>query len=318
MTTRPGRACCGWSPALALWRPLVMLAFGTAQLGAAQPLLPPNHVLAGRPQADDFTIESLRRYTAWLEARYGDDYRNVPLAVKADFFEWLLWRYHLTAYGQIANRVALPGQQGPRPAPQIGSDTSTWNGALLAGLCYQYAVTRNEQTLQRIRTLLDGLRFYTTVTGRLGCYARCVVPQDTPLRDHEAKKFGLYRYRSPAGETFFLLASPAKGTYNQLAFGYAALLRFAYDDLPPADQSRVRSDVTQLVTQLLRDDYHITDVNGHRTPHGDLTPIVASVGVPFNGQVAYHLVALGRYFPRDDPVADQLIQRQFHRLREKR
>jgi hypothetical protein len=253
-----------------------------------------------------------------LRDQYGGDYRDVPLAVKAEFFEWALWRYHLTAYGQVHNRVQLPDQPGLRPAPLVGSDTSTWNGALLAALSYQYAVTRSDATLQRITTLLDGLRFYTTTTGRPGCYARCVVPQGIHVRGHEAKKFGLYQYRSPAGETYSLLASPAKGTYNQLAFGYASLLMFAYDDLPTDAQSRVREDVTHLVMHVLGDDYHITDIDGRRTPYGDLTPVVASVGVPFNGQVAYHIVALGRYFPSDDPVADQLIQRQFHRLREKR
>jgi hypothetical protein len=42
------------------------------------------------------------------------------------------------------------------------------------------------------------------------------------------------------------------------------------------------------------------------------------VGVPFNGQVAYEIVALGYFFSSDDPAAQKKIARQFQRLREDR
>jgi hypothetical protein len=185
-------------------------------------------------------------------------------------------------------------------------------------MCYKYAVTRDPKDMERIVVLLDGLRFYTQVTRRPGCFARSVVPEGTEVRQNAIEKFGLYRYRSPNGTNYLFLGGPAKGGYNQLAGGYAALLMFVYDDLPPDVQARVRHDVSQMVMHVIRVNYKITDVNGQPTRHGDLTPVFASVGVPFNGQVAYQIVALGHYFPNDDLEAKRRIAHQFDRLRDKR
>lgn len=270
------------------------------------------------PVGDDYSEASLQRYIAELRASYGDDYRLVPLDVKAEFFEWALWRYHLTDYHQVHESVELADTAGFWPQPIVGSDTCTWNGALLAALSYKYAVTKDAVTLRRIVTLLDGLRLFSQVTGRPGCYARCVVPAGTHVRDHEIQKFGLFENTMPDGRKYYLLGSPAKGTYNQLAGGYAALMMLAADDLPAEVQRQARRDVTNLVVHVLSDDYHIVGPNGRRTPYGDLTPIVASVGVPFNGQVAYEIVALGHFYPSDDPQAQKQIARQFQRLREDR
>ena len=128
------------------------------------------------PVGDDYTAISLRDYQTSLLKPHDGNYRDMPLETKAAFFEWALWRYHLTSYNQVQTQVTLSERPGIRPVPHVGSDTSTWNGALLAGLSHKYAVTKDRQTRARILQLLSGLRFYAAVTGKSGHYARSIVP----------------------------------------------------------------------------------------------------------------------------------------------
>ena len=72
-----------------------------------------------------------------------------------------------------------------------------------------------------------------------------------------------------------------------------------------------------MALHLIDHDYHLTMANGQRTPHGNLTPVVASVGVPFNAQVAYQIVALGRCFPPSDPEQQARIDKAYRYLRDK-
>jgi hypothetical protein len=270
------------------------------------------------PSGNDFTADGLQGSIQSLRQKFSDDFRKVPLDAKAKFFEWALWRYHLTAYNQVIEAVELADTRGTAPTPIPGSDTATWNGALLAALSYKYAVTKDAQTLQRIVALLDGLRFNCRVSGRPGCFARCIVPEGTTIRKNESDKFGLLTNQTADGRKYYLLGNPAKGTYNQIAGGYAAMMMFAYDDLPPEIQCHARRDVADLVSHILSGDYHIVGPDGKRTPHGDLTPVIAGVGVPFNGQVAYSIIALGHFYPADDPAMKRKIAKQFQRLREDR
>jgi len=62
-----------------------------------------------------------------------------------------------------------------------------------------------------------------------------------------------------------------------------------------------------------------SDLQGKTGPttYGNLTPVVANHGVPFNAQVAYQLVALGHYFLPADLAQAAPIENEFRRLRAK-
>ena len=191
------------------------------------------------------------------------------------------------------------------------ADNSTWAGSYLAALSYEYAVKREQATLERIGIFLRGMHFYFQVTGQPGLPARCVNRDggivDPPMKSHP--------YRTTDGTLYYYEAEPAKGGFNQIAAGYAALMRLVYPDLPADLQKLARQDITDLVLQVIDHDYHATYADGSRTKYGDMTPLVGTVGVPFNAQVAYEIVALGFSFPPDDPQQRQRIVDQFRRLR---
>jgi hypothetical protein len=262
------------------------------------------------PRGDD-SAPSLRAYEQALLARFGPHYRDVPLDVKAEFFEWAMFRYQHLPGAQVYDWSILADRPGVPPTHIPGSDTSTWNGALLCGLSYKYAVTKDPRTLEHIADVLCGMRLCLDVTGKRGHIVRSVIPADGV---HHKE---MQPCTTSDGRPHYCWADPAKGTYNQILGGYAKVMMHAWPDLPPDVQRMCHDDLTSLVLHVIDHDYHLTDKNGRRTTYGDLTPILGSFGVPFNAQVAYQIVAAGHAFPPRDEAERRRIGEQFQRLRNK-
>ena len=268
----------------------------------------PAALKAARPTGKDFSSESLLKFESAVVKHYGG-FRKVPLNVKAEHYEWVMRRYHLAPTGQVHPRVILPAKAGTKPRYYYGADNSTWNGALLAAMSYKYAVTKDPETLKFIGRLLGGLHFFQKVTGKAGLAARCVLPSPIPIAN--ANK----RFVDKDGTTYCFRADPAKGTYNQLVAGYAALMMHAYHALPKDQQRRARDDMAALVMHLVEHDYRLNGLNGKPTPYGDLRPVIATQSTPFNGQVAYMIVATGTYFPPRQPAAEKRIRKAYRYLK---
>ncbi len=176
--------------------------------------------------ADDFTPAGLRAAQQAVHLHYRAKYRELPLDVKAEYFEWELWRYHVSPWNQAHHFVKLPDERGKNPDWVPSSDCSTWNGALLAALSHKYAVTRDARTLERIGRLLRGMHFYFEVTRTPGLAARSVARHDCSRPDQAQP------YNAPDGTRYYFRGDPAKGGYNQIAAGLASVLLFVEPDLP--------------------------------------------------------------------------------------
>jgi hypothetical protein len=295
---------------LAGW--IVQASFGHA---GELPTLPPARPLSGPlldpPGGDDYSWQSLAAYQERLEAHYGG-YREIPLDVKAAYFQWELLRYHLTPYHQVYNRAFLPAGPGEPPQWFPGGDSSTWNGALMAALSFQYAATKDPAALAAISEVVRGMHLFFEVTGQPGLMARSVSRIDGLVVEDQTGS-----YTTADGVEYRFLGNPAKGGYNQIAGGYAALMMHAYDDLPGEIQQLARADMTAMVLHLIDHDYRATNRDGSHTSWGDLRPLIGSISLPFNAQVAYQIVALGYCFPPDDPAQRDRIVAEFVRLRGK-
>ena len=266
---------------------------------AAEPAAPP---------ADDRSFSSLLGYQEALLRDLGGDHRNVLLERKAQHFEWLLFRYHWTPDQNAAPRVELADEPGLAPRILYGADISTWNGALLAALSYAYSVRRDPELLEHIAELVEGLHHFQVVTERYGLPARC------SLREAPQRKAVLAHVERD-GDVSFYRSDPAKGTYNQLWIGYAALWVHALDDLPPETRALAADSVARLTAHLLKYGYRIYGRDGRPTPYGDLRPWRAGLRIPFNAQVSYLGVATAHRYPVADPARRALFSAEFERLR---
>ncbi len=263
------------------------------------------------PGNGDWTGESLAAEMRDVLAASGGTALQIPLAVKAQFLEDVLWRYHLAPSGQVHYHVYLPSEPDWLPDYRDGADVSTWNGALLAAMSFKYAVTRDAVTLERLRQLVHGLHLFQEASGVPGLLARCVVESPQP------RGKCVYPYTRPDGRQFHVRTDPAKGTYNQVLAGYAALMMFAWRDLPPHEQILAQEDLKLLCLHLISRGYEIYDRDGKRTEFGDLRPLFGSRSVPFNAQVAYFVASTAHHFAADNPAVQDRFSAEFHRLRTK-
>jgi hypothetical protein len=265
--------------------------------------------LPERPSEDDRSAGALQAYQRVLLERLGGASRDVGLELKAEHYGWLLWRYHRAPWQQVVPDVTLPEAPDGPIDYRYAADGATWNGALLAALGWEYAVTKRGEVLERIADLLEGLHLFVEVTGMPGLPARCVYAGTDPVGK------ATQRYVATDGTSYVYRGEPAKGTYTQLLVGYATLLLTAFDDLPPAAQQRAREDLAALVLHLVQNDWHITLADGKQARYGSLRPLLLGHGVPFNAQVAYLAVAAASRLDLPDPAARKAVAREFARLR---
>ncbi|HVC97769.1 MAG TPA: hypothetical protein VND64_29130 [Pirellulales bacterium] len=283
---------------------------GRAPLGDDSRTNRPSGPLLDPPNGDDDSAASLRAYHERLAAQYGGD-REVPLDVKAAYFGWELRRYHITPYHQFYNRAVLAEKPGERPQAFSSRDSSTWNGALLAAVSLEYATTGDRRLLGVVAELVRGLHLFFEVTGQPGLMSRAVAPADGLVLDELKANV----YTAPDGTRYYHQDDAAKGGFNQIACGYAALMIHVYPDLPFEIQQLARADIAAMVLHIIDHGYRATARDGRPTTYGDLRPLIGSMSVPFNAQVAYLIVALGYSFPPDDPASSERIRAEFVRLR---
>ncbi len=275
------------------------------------------------PPTTDRTAAALVNYETALTAYYGGT-REVPLAQKAAFYEWVVQRHHLELFpatpagapvGIVHDAAWLPENPGEPGRFNYGPDSLTWNGALLAAMSYRWAATRDPAALEWVRTLLGGLELGMTVTGQWGLPARVYTQSPEPVHDLTR------RYDPPNGPTIHFRSDAAKGTVNQIAMGLVVCQLLCGNDLGPADRGRAAALTLALADHVVRHDYNLTEADGKRTEYGNLMPRIGPQSVPFNAQVSYLIVAagagLGVQAPNADPAAVGRVREAFEELRVK-
>ncbi|NNJ24228.1 hypothetical protein [Alienimonas chondri] len=293
--------------------------------GDPGPFAETGRLAVARPAAptDDRSAAALAAFEEALTAYFGGT-RQIPLAEKAAYYDWVIRRHHLELFapkstgaqvGIVHQTAFLPKTPGGEGTFNPGPDTLTWNGALLAAMSYRYAVTRDPAALEWVRTLIYGLELGMEVTGQKGLPARCFTQSDKPVGSLTM------RYRPANGPVIYVHSDAAKGTVNQIAGGLIVCQLLCGSALDPVDLGRAQRLSLILADHLVRHDYHLTEANGKRTEYGDITPRLGPQSIPFNAQVAYLVVAggagLGANAPNIDPNAVRRVKEAFEDLRAK-
>lgn len=193
-----------------------------------------------------------------------------PLHEKAAFFQRdLLDKHWLDGLYVSIVPSAPPGTHLAHTVNQPGNviHSGVWTGRYLAGVGYQYAVTRDPWARRHGGEILRALRLLQEVTGKPGLLARGYVKGHGPVEDWERNgqdspewhqgqgRFSDYRWHGDV----------SVDNFNAVLYGYAIYFDLAAD---PAQRRFIAQDVDKLMTHLLDNHCRIIDVDGEVTLWG--------------------------------------------------
>ncbi|HWX20897.1 MAG TPA: hypothetical protein VN578_13440 [Candidatus Binatia bacterium] len=193
-----------------------------------------------------------------------------PLHDKAAYFQRdLLDKHWLDGLYVSIVPATPPGTRLPHTVNEPGNviHAGVWTGRYLAGVGYQYAVTRDPWARRHGGEILRALRTLQEVTGKPGLPARGYVKghgpvegwerngQDSPQWHQGQGKFSDYRWHGDV----------SVDNFNAVLYGYAIYYDLAADK---AQRRLIAEDVDRLMTHLLENQCRIIDVNGEVTQWG--------------------------------------------------
>ena len=142
-----------------------------------------------------------------------------------------------------------------------------WTGRYLAGVAYQYAVTKDPAVRKHGGDLLMGLRRLQEVTGKPGLLARGFIKGHGPVEGFERGGADSKHWHQGQGAyaDYRFYSDVSVDNFNAVLYGYAIYYDLAADD----EQKKIIAYyVDRLMTHLLDHQYRIIDLNGRVTQYG--------------------------------------------------
>jgi hypothetical protein len=193
-----------------------------------------------------------------------------PLSAKAKYLQQdLLDKHWLDGLYVSIVPSAPEGTKLPHTVNEPGNviHAGVWTGRYLAGVGYQYAVTRDPRVRRLGGQILHALHIQQEMTGKPGLLARGYVKGHGPVKGWERNgqnspewhqgqgKFADYRWHGDV----------SVDNFNAVLYGYSIYYDLAADT---AQRRMIAEDVDRLMTHLLTNHCRIIDVDGEVTLWG--------------------------------------------------
>ena len=193
-----------------------------------------------------------------------------PLEEKARYFQQDLLDKHWLD-GLYVSIVPSPpkGSKLKHDVNEPGNviHAGVWTGRYLAGVGYQYAVTRDPWVREHGGKILRALRILQEVTGKPGLLARGYVKGHGPVLGWERDGADSKEWHQGQGEYagYRWYGDVSVDNFNAVLYGYAVYFDLAADD---KQKKTIAHDVDRLMTHLLDNHCRIIDTDGEVTRFG--------------------------------------------------
>ncbi len=197
-------------------------------------------------------------------------HQSSRLHEKADFFQQDLLRNHWLDGLYVSIVPVTSGKDRLEHTvhePGNVIHAGVWTGRYLAGVGYQYAVTKDPSIRDHGGQILVALRRLQEVTGKPGLLARGYVKGHGPVLDYERDGRDSPEWHQGQGEyaDYRWYGDVSVDNFNAILYGYAVYFDLAAD---PQQKAMIRHDVRRLMTHLLENHCRIVDVDGQVTRYG--------------------------------------------------
>ncbi|HXG24566.1 MAG TPA: hypothetical protein VNJ09_08445 [Chthonomonadales bacterium] len=193
-----------------------------------------------------------------------------PLCEKARFFQKDLIDKHLLEGLYVSIVPSVPsGARLKHTVDEPGNviHAGVWTGRYLAGVGYQYAVTKDPWVREHGWEILKGLRKLQEVTGKPGLLARGFVRGHGPVEGYERGGGDSAEWHQGQGKyaDYRWYGDVSVDNFNAVLYGYAVYYDLAADE---EQKKFIAHDVERLMTHLLDNHCRIIDVDGEVTTWG--------------------------------------------------
>ncbi len=193
-----------------------------------------------------------------------------PLGEKAAFLQQDLVTKHSEDGLYVSIVPHLPG--GTRLEHTVNEPgniihSGVWTGRYLAGVGYQYAVTKDPQVRAMGGQILKALRILQEVTGKPGLLARGYMKGHGPVAEYEREGNNSVKWHQGQGQyaNYRWYSDVSVDNFNAVLYGYGVYYDLAADD----EQKRfIAKDVDRLMSNLLDNHCRIIDLDGEPTEWG--------------------------------------------------
>ena len=140
------------------------------------------------------------------------------------------------------------------------ADNAIWTGHYLAAEAFRYSVTHSDEALANVRKAVNGITALIDVTGT-DVLARFLIPRSSPYADAvlgEESQHGIHEaiYN---GQAYAWLGNTSRDQYSGVFFGLGVAYSMVAD---PSVQAEVRSDVSRMLTFLIRNGWNVVMPDG--------------------------------------------------------
>jgi photosystem II stability/assembly factor-like uncharacterized protein len=193
-----------------------------------------------------------------------------PMHEKADYLQKDLLEKHWEDGLYVSIVPSLrPGGKWQHTVDEPGNviHSGVWTGRYLAGVGYQYAVTRGSWVRKHGGEILRALTILEEVTGKPGLLARGYVKGHGPVEEWERNGADSKEWHQGHGAYagYRWYGDVSVDNFNAVLYGYAIYYDLAAD---AAQKKLIASNVDRLMTHLVENHCRIIDVDGEVTQWG--------------------------------------------------
>ncbi len=194
--------------------------------------------------------------------------KMMTLEEKAIYFRNMAEKYNTRKDGYSRKRTlercgVLDENEG---YVEVSDNDGLWTGLYLSGLCYEYAVTKNEEVLKLARRSLDAMIKLTTITEKEGFTARALRYSD----EYEFQQAdNIEEWTLVQNGEIEWLGETSSDEMTGHFYTYANYYDLCANE---EEKKRIAEVVRKIMDHIIENDFHLVDIDGKPTTWANWNP----------------------------------------------
>lgn len=194
--------------------------------------------------------------------------KMMTLEEKAIYFRNMAEKYNVRkdgyCLGRNLARCGIPDEN--EGSIEVSDNDGLWTGLYLSGLCYEYAVTKNEEVLNLARRSLKAMIKLTTITEKEGFTARALRYAD----EYEFQQSdNIEEWTLVQNDTIEWLGETSSDEMTGHFYAYANYFDLCANEEEKKELAEV---VRKIMDHIIENDFHLVDIDGKPTTWANWNP----------------------------------------------